>query len=49
MGHTTLQMTNRYASLSVEQLQRSHEEFSPLRRRPSGEKNEGEKSGYWDE
>ncbi len=48
MGHTTLQMTNRYASLSVEHLQRSHEEYSPWRLRSSGSKDEGEKSGYWD-
>jgi site-specific recombinase XerD len=49
MGHTTLQMTNRYASLTVEQLQRSHEEFSPFRARGSGDSGEGAGSGYWDE
>ena len=49
MGHTTLQMTNRYASLSIQQLQRSHEEFSPLRLRPSGGKSDPGGSGYWDE
>ena len=27
MGHRTLKMTNRYASLTVEQLQKSHEQF----------------------
>jgi hypothetical protein len=31
MGHTTLTMTNHYASLTIEQLQKSHERFSPLR------------------
>ena len=49
MGHTTLQMTNRYASLTVEQLQRSHEEYSPLRARGAGESGESGGSGYWDE
>jgi len=49
MGHTTLQMTNRYASLVVDQIQQSHEEYSPWRQRPSGDKNESEKTGYWDE
>ena len=28
MGHRTLKMTNHYASLTVEQLQKSHEQFS---------------------
>jgi site-specific recombinase XerD len=49
MGHTTLQMTNKYASLSIEQLQRSHEEYSPWRRRSSGSQSGGTKDGYWDE
>ncbi len=31
MGHTTLTMTNHYASLTVEHLRVSHEKFSPLR------------------
>lgn len=31
MGHTTLVMTNRYASLTVKHLQKSHEQHSPLR------------------
>ena len=48
MGHTTLTMTNRYASLSTQQLQRSHEEFSPLRARNSIE-TKGGGTGYWDE
>src|SRR2546423_13380608 len=30
-GHTTLTMTNHYASLTVQQLQKSHEQHSPLR------------------
>ncbi len=30
MGHTTLAMTNYYASLTVEYLMSSHEKFSPL-------------------
>ena len=31
MGHTTLLMTNHYASLNIEHLRRSHEAHSPLR------------------
>lgn len=48
MGHTTLTMTNRYASLTTEHLQRSHEEFSPFRARGSND-GRGSGSGYWDE
>jgi site-specific recombinase XerD len=48
MGHTSLTMTNHYASLTVEQLQRSHEQFSPLRAKHQ-EPNESSESGYWDE
>jgi site-specific recombinase XerD len=48
MGHTTLNMTNRYASLTTEQLQRSHEEYSPLRMRGTGD-NKGFGAGYWEE
>jgi site-specific recombinase XerD len=48
MGHTTLAMTNHYASLTIEQLQRSHEKFSPLRaEKRSSEGAFGE--GYWNE
>ncbi len=49
MGHTTLQMTNRYASLSVEQLQKSHEEYSPLHQRSQKNTENGKGSAYWDE
>jgi integrase/recombinase XerD len=49
MGHTTLQMTNRYASLIVEQLQRSHEEYSPLRARQGSDERGPIGRGYWDE
>lgn len=49
MGHTTLQMTNRYASLSVEQLQRSHEEYSPLRAKHGTDERGLMGTGYWDE
>jgi site-specific recombinase XerD len=48
MGHTTLMMTNRYASLNVEQLRRSHELHSPLRARGIGESRPFG-SGYWEE
>lgn len=48
MGHTTLRMTNHYASLTVEHIQKSHEQYSPLRSKPSvGTETIG--MGYWDE
>jgi site-specific recombinase XerD len=46
LGHSTLIMTDHYASLSVEQLKRSHEKYSPLRADNNG-KTEGYGSGYW--
>ena len=46
MGHTTLDMTNEYASLTVEHLKRSHEEYSPLRARDQ-EESEVADDGYW--
>src|SRR5207248_10671126 len=36
MGHTTLKMTNHYASLTVEHIQKSHEQVSPLRAKDPG-------------
>jgi len=48
MGHTTLTMTNHYASLTVHQLQKSHEQYSPLRAKNDA-KNETFGSGYWNE
>jgi site-specific recombinase XerD len=48
MGHTTLTMTNRYASLSVDQLRASHDQFSPLRAK-SSDSGESSGSGYWEE
>ncbi|MBA2396051.1 MAG: tyrosine-type recombinase/integrase [Ktedonobacteraceae bacterium] len=48
LGHTTLTMTNRYASLTVDDLRHSHEQYSPLRVKESG-KTEKQGSGYWDE
>ncbi len=48
MGHRTLKMTNHYASLTVEQLQKSHEQFSPLRAKDAGV-GQGLGCGYWDE
>jgi hypothetical protein len=48
MGHTTLKMTNHYASLTVEQLQKSHEQFSPLRAKDVGD-NQSLGRGYWNE
>jgi len=49
MGHTTLKMTNHYYSQTVTQLQRSHEEYSPLRIKKSEHETGGSASGYWDE
>jgi site-specific recombinase XerD len=48
MGHTTLKMTNHYASLTVEKLQKSHERYSPLRAKQMGSA-ETFGTGYWDE
>lgn len=48
LGHTTLHMTNRYASLTTQHLQKSHEEFSPLRIKPTAD-NQAASNGYWDE
>jgi site-specific recombinase XerD len=48
MGHTSLLMTNRYASLTTQQLQRSHEEYSPLRAKDVVDRKETS-NGYWDE
>ena len=48
MGHTTLTMTNHYVSLTVHQLQKSHEQHSPLRAKgDAGKETFG--SGYWNE
>jgi len=44
LGHTTLTMTNRYASLTVEHLKRSHERYSPLRAKKAKERRE-----YWED
>jgi hypothetical protein len=49
MGHTTLTMTNHYASLTAEHLRKSHERYSPWK----GEKGPAEEdifsNGYWNE
>ena len=48
LGHSTLKMTDHYASLTVDQLKRSHEKYSPLRTNtPSTDEAPGE--GYWTE
>ncbi|GHO88720.1 tyrosine-type recombinase/integrase [Dictyobacter formicarum] len=46
MGHTTLSMTNEYASLTVEHLKKSHEMYSPLRAKDQDEE-ENIDDGYW--
>jgi len=48
MGHTTLTMTNHYASLSVDQLKRSHEMYSLLRAKQEGVNKQGLGTGYWE-
>jgi site-specific recombinase XerD len=48
LGHSTLKMTDHYASLSIQQLQKSHEQHSPLRAKGDA-KNEAFGTGYWDE
>jgi len=47
LGHSSLKMTDHYASLSVEQLQKSHEKYSPWRNSNSDDGAFG--SGYWSE
>lgn len=49
MGHSSLQMTNHYASLSVQHIKRSHDAYSPLRAKQDKPIVKGEGSGYWDE
>jgi len=49
MGHTTLKMTNHYASLNLQQLKRSHELHSPLRVKQDGSGNYEGGSVYWEE
>jgi len=46
MGHTSLKMTNHYASLTVQQLQKSHEKYSPLRAE-NEVPGSGLGEGYW--
>jgi len=48
MGHTTLHMTNKYASLTIGHLKKSHERHSPLRVHTS-DSSEVFGTGYWDE
>lgn len=45
---TTLTMTNHYASLTVQHLQKSHEKYSPLRAEKSGS-DETFDEAYWSE
>jgi site-specific recombinase XerD len=49
MGHTTLLMTNRYFSQTVEGLKKSHEQHSPLRKRSGDNHTSGLGSGYYEE
>ncbi len=48
MGHRTLAMTNKYASLTIGYLKKSHERHSPLRTH-TGSNTEVFGAGYWDE
>jgi len=49
MGHTSLTMTNHYASLSIGDLKRSHDVHSPLRAKQDKPIVRDEGSGYWEE
>jgi site-specific recombinase XerD len=49
LGHTTLMMTNHYASLDIQQLKRSHEAYSPLRAKQENIHTHGSGIGYWEE
>lgn len=49
MGHTSLNMTNRYASLDIGHLKRSHEAYSTLRAKQEGTNRPGIGTGYWEE
>jgi site-specific recombinase XerD len=48
MGHTTLTMTNKYASLTIDHLKKSLERHSPLRDDVGGS-TEAFGASYWDE
>lgn len=48
MGHTTLFMTNKYASLTINHLKKSHERHSPLRIKTDSP-GEVFGTGYWEE
>ncbi len=48
LGHSSLKMTDHYASLTIGQLKKSHEQHSPLRAKSdTGKETFG--SGYWNE
>jgi site-specific recombinase XerD len=49
MGHTTLTMTNHYASLTVDHLRKSHEKYSPLKGESGPDESSGSGRGYWKE
>ena len=48
IGHTTLHMTNKYASLTISHLKMSHEKHSPLRA-DTGGATKVFGAVYWDE
>jgi site-specific recombinase XerD len=48
MGHRTLLMTNRYYSQTTEGLRRSHELYSPLRKKSENDRSSGLGSGYYE-
>ncbi len=48
LGHTSLKMTDHYASLTIDQLKKSHEQYSPLRPGRNVE-HEDFGSGYWND
>jgi site-specific recombinase XerD len=49
MGHTTLTMTNHYASISTKHLRKSHEQYTPLKNDGKPAAGETFGTGYWNE
>jgi integrase/recombinase XerD len=49
MGHTTLKMTNKYFSQTTEGLRKSHEQYSPSRKKSEGGRSSGLGSGYYED
>ena len=48
LGHTSLKMTDHYASLSVKHLKKSHEKYSPWQDEEN-DRGGNYGTGYWEE